>query len=232
MSTYLQLVQQVARDSGTVSGDGQPPTLVGITGRLAKMASWTNEAWRNIQNHRSAWRWMQGEFAGQTVAAQQRYTAAQLGIASRFAEWTIRDHDDISWSSYRTATGQSDEGALHFLDWSDFRVSQLRGTQVQGRPRFFSIDNENRVVLSPTPDAAFTIKGLYRKGVQDLVANGDIPELPERFHDLIKWKALELVGVNDENAPQLGPWILNGRRIMSELERDQLPRIRLCGPLA
>lgn len=233
MATYLELCQKVASESGTVSGESQPATVVSQTGRLGRVVRWTNDAWRNIQNHRSQWRWMRKELSGALVASTQRYTSTALGLTS-FAEWLVRGEDETRWSCYKTSTGVSDEGPLHFLDWDTFYETQLRGTApTNTRPRFFSVDDSDRLVFSPTPEAGYTVRGLYRKDVQTLAANSDTPEMPARFHDIILWEALKLLGNFDEAPlPQRAEWANNARKLMSELERDQLPPMRIGGALA
>jgi hypothetical protein len=234
MSTYLQLCQRAARESGTVSGDSSPSTVVGQTGRLGKIVSWIDSAWSDIQLDRSDWRWMRKELSATITSGTQRYTATALSVTS-FGQWITKgDFNEDRWSLYVTADGVSTEGLINYLPWDDFFVSQLRGTPPSnGRPRFFSIDDQNRLVFSPTPDATYTVRGLYRKGVQALTANADIPEMPADYHMLIVWEALKLLGNYDEaTLQQRAEWNQNARRIRFNLERDQLPPMGICGPLA
>jgi hypothetical protein len=239
VSTFLELAQKVASESGTVPArttTALPTTVVSQVGRLGRIVRWTNDAWRSIQNSRAQWRWMRGELSGTISSGTQRYLYSALGAGSptRFAEWIVRGEDETRWSCYKTSTGVSDEGPLNFLDWDTFYETQLRGTPpTNSRPQFFSIDDTDRLVFSPTPDATYTVRGWYRKDVQELSANSDTPEMPARFHDLILWEALKLLGNFDEAAVgQRAEWANNARIIRSQLERDQLPPIRICGPLA
>lgn len=239
MATYLALCQKLASDSGTISGT-LPSTVVGQTQRLAKIVRWTNDAWRSIQNAHGSWRWMRSDFAGQTVIGQRRYTGTDFGI-SRLAEWIYSGMpEENRYSCYKTATGVADEGPLCFLDWDMFYATKMRGPQTSGRPAYFTITPENEIALAPLPDAAYTVRGPYRKDVQDLTVpaaidaspDDNIPEMPVRFHDLIVDVALMMLGTHDEAQVQVPLWRLRQLSLFSDLERDQLPRISMAGTLA
>lgn len=231
MATFLALCQATAKESGTVSGDGLPASVTGATGREAKIIAWVQQAWRDIQNERDGWRWMQGEFSSETVSGTQRYTADDMGINERFAAWRGNgEADENRLSCYLTSTGRSDERMLEFWNWDDFFVQFLRGSEAErtGRPGYWTIAPDDRLVFAPTPDDAYTIRGLYRKDLQPLTGNDDVPEMPVRFHDLIKWKALIHLANHDESINQNPLWRLEYTRMMSELSRDALPKIRFA----
>lgn len=240
MSTFLQLVQQVASESGTISGT-YPTTVVGQTGRLAKMVRWTNEAWRQLQNAHAGWLWMQGRFYGPTVASTQSYAGTSFTDAdsaaaiTRFAKFLVTgDGTEDRISLYDPAIGASDETILRFLNWDDFYRLRMRGavSTDTGRPGWFTVSPQNKLFLSVIPDKVYTVRGLYRKSPQNLAADADTPEMPERFHDLVVEMALEYLGAHDESQVQFPLWRLRQFRHFSELERDELPPVTLAGALA
>lgn len=234
MATFLALCQQVASDSGTIDGNSTLPTaVIGQTGRLAKIVRWTNQAWRSIQNAHGSWRWMQAEFSSGNVASGTRaYSGSDLGL-TRHAEWAYSGRaDENRFTLYPTADGVAQEGQLEFVDYRDFYTRFMRGPQTNARPTYFTINPENKIALHPIPDAAYTIRGIYRKTPQDLTANDDEPEMPARFHDLIVDAALVSLGIYDEAVAQIPLWRLRQIVRFSELETDQLPRITLAGALA
>lgn len=232
MPTFLQLAQKVARESGTVS-DGQLTTVVGRTGRLRKVVDWTNDGYRQIQNANRSWGWLQDNFEANTVAATSRYTGAALGL-TRFAEWTCfhNPYDEDRFSIFDPAVGRTSEGALQFLDWDTFYTARLRGASTSGKPSYFSISPKGEIVLSPVPDAAYTLRGPYRQSPQELALDADVPEMPAHFHDTIVAAAVVMLSTHDEAAPNLALWQLRQLRDFSQLEREQLPRIGICGALA
>lgn len=221
---FLELVQQVASDSGTARNI---TTVAGATGRVGKIVGWTNRAWRAIQNAHGSWRWMEGEFEGDTVASQGAYSGSDFG-ATRFGTWLCtKTPEEARFFSYDPDADH--EGRLRFLDWTTFQTTQ-RGT-AEGRPAFFTITPDDRIRLSPIPDKVYKIRGPYRKDVQNLSVDGDEPEMPARFHDLIVDAALILLGASDES-PQMAVWRIRSMEGFSALERDQLPPVEICGPLA
>src|SRR4051812_1078862 len=106
MSTYLQLCQKLSRESGSVQGgDSQPGTVVGLTGRLAKLAGWVSDSWVELQTSRPDWLFLQKTFTGALITNNTEYGAASFGITD-FGGWIARDED---LSIYDPALGASDE---------------------------------------------------------------------------------------------------------------------------
>lgn len=236
---FLQICQKVSSESGTVSDSQTLSTVVGVTNRNKKIVRWVNDAWRQIQNAHSSWLWMKAEFYGPTVASQQRYAysgfndLATSAAITRFADWIYSESDcDSGISLYDPAIGVADEGILTFRSWDWFYKNRLRGTQTEDKPSEFTIAPDGKLVLSKTPDAVYTIRGRYRKDVQELAADADIPECPARFHDAIVDIALQMLGTHDEAPSQIPLWRMRQSQNFNNLERDQLPRLNLCGPLA
>jgi len=232
MSTFLQLCQTVGSESGTIT-DGKLTTVSGQTGRLAKVVRWTNRAWRNIQTAHAGWLWMRSDFTGGTSEDTRTYSGSDLGVSSRFGEFIYSGREDEGrYSIYKSATGVSDERPLIYRPYDYFYAVLMRGTQTSGYPRYFTITPDNKLALHPIPDGEYKVKGPYRKDVQDLASDSDEPEMPARYHDIIVDLALEFLTTFDE-APFQYP-LVKLRRIagFSELERDQLPKITLGGPLA
>lgn len=229
MATFLELCQAVARDSGTVSG-AQPVSVTGQSGRLAKICQFTAAAWTDIQNSRSAWAWMRKEFEGVTIAGTAEYTPAAWNIAD-LAAWIV---ESGSVTLYDQTIGPADEHEIALISWDRYRFAYGRGAQVQQRPVAFAVKPSNgALMLGPAPDGVYVVRGEYRSAPQVLTANTDVPALPARFHDAIKWRALQLLAEHDEAPTAMATAAANYRRALGELERDQLPQITIGGgPLA
>jgi hypothetical protein len=243
MATRLQLAQKVASEAGTVPGTGTLPTAT--TGQtdpyLVKIIRWVDDAWIQIQNTNASWLWMQSEFYGNLADGTQRYDYTDFNdltsaaAITRFADWIIdrRPYQDSGVSLYETAVGVSDEGPLSFMKWDEFYKTKLRGTVNEGKPTLFTVAPDQKLVFSYTPDDTYTVRGRYRKDVQTLAADGDIPECPVRFHDVIVDVALMMLGTHDEAPAQLPLWQMRNSKNFCALERDQLPRMEFSeGPLA
>lgn len=229
MSTFLELCQSVASHSGTVSGSGQPAAVTGQTGRLSEIVGWTAEAWTRIQNLENAWAWMRTEFSGTTTSGTARYTGASWSL-TRFARWvTEQDMTTI----YLQSTGVSDEGVINPISWSDWRIRYGRGSQINQKPVEFAVSPQMEFCLGPIPDDTYVVNGEYYKTAQTLAANADEPELPARFHDIIKWRALMFLHAYDEGSIGYIEAKDNFEGMLFDLRRDQLPRVSIgSGPLA
>lgn len=241
MSTFLELVNQLASEGGTVPNAQTSPMsdVTGITDDLKlKVISWIRSAWLSIQNAHREWLWMQSEFYGSTVASTARYAgtsfndAFALSAITRFSQWDCSGPRENRFKLYLPADGLAGAGRLQFEEWPDFYAYRMNNGAANGKPSIFSIDPQNRMVLSPTPDDVYTVIGPYRKSSQTLTSKTDVPEMPVDLHDVIVSVALELLGTHDEAPQQIPLWKLRQNRLFCELEAQQLPRVRLAGPLA
>lgn len=228
MATFLELCKKVAQDSNTIE-PSQITTVVDQTGRPALIVKWVGDAWRALQNAHANWRWMSGEFEGSTIINQARYAGSDFNL-TRFAEWTYTgESDEDRFSLYDPSIGVSDEGQILYLQWDEWYRRYTRGSQTAAKPNFFTVSPGNDLCLGPTPDAVYTVRGLYRKSPQELAADNDTPEMPTRFHDLIVDMALLRVGTHEESVQQFQLWQMRQFELFRQLERDQLPRVRLAG---
>ncbi len=227
MSTFLELCQGVARESGTFSGL-QPTSVANQSGRSLKVVNWTNEAWEIIQNLEASWKWLRTEFDLSntvTIADTARYTPAAWNITD-LAEWITEEREV---TMYLSSTGVSDEGNLTYIDWVDFRFLYTRGTQNTDRPFHWSVSPANEFCLGPTPDAVFVVNGEYRQTGQVMEENDDVPSLPARFHDIIIWQGVIILGEHDEAPPDAVATALRKYAMyLAALKRDRLPRVHIA----
>jgi hypothetical protein len=233
MSTFLELCQSVAAESGTMTGgESSISTVVDVTGRAAKVVRWTQQAWLDIQRSRPSWKWMTAEFEAPLVIAQGSYSGADFSL-TRVSKF-LGDNRSRRISAYQTSKGVSDEGFLQVIPIVDYLPVYTIGTNrtETGRPKVASIGDDGRLNIWPKPDVAHTVHGWYRRSAQNLSADADVPEMPSEFHSAIVWKALLLMGQYDEATTQYPFWNAEFRRVMVELERDQLPMIEVPGTLA
>jgi hypothetical protein len=229
MATFLELVQAVARESGTFPS--LPTSAVSQSGRSLDVVNWVQQTWRKIQTEHAAWLWMQDEFEGPTVVGQRRYDGTDMGL-TRWASFyrdpnPFTSHGQVSL--YQTSLGVSDERPLTYVEWPDFYGLYLRGTSStrQERPTIYAIDPARKLALWPLPDVAYTLRGQYRKSPQTLTANTDVPDMPAEYHDLIMYEALISLANFDEGMNQMPIWSVRAAQLRSGLHRDQLPRMRL-----
>jgi hypothetical protein len=235
--TFLDLCNQVASDSATFD-EGAIASVVSQTGRKAKIVRWTNMAWRSIQNAHVAWRWMQSEFSLNMSATTQRYsgtaaTDAFTSTTARFAEWICCGLGERRFRLYDSTIGLADIGPLQFVQWEAFYAQRVNTSAANGKPTMFSIDPANKLCLSPVPDSSnYVVVGPYRKSVQTLAVDADVPDMPTDFHDVISSVATGFLQVHDEGMQTLTLWKLRENNDFCRLEHRQLPPITFSGPLA
>lgn len=235
--TFLQLCALLATRSGAVGT--APAAVTGQTGRQAKCVDWIMNAWEIIQSDSTDWDWMQAEVAATALTINDMsYSGADLGIATRFGAFkSDRLVDGIAyrpWTIYDNSIGQSDETALREIPYLQWRTSYDRGSHDATRPVVYAIATDGSIRFGPKPDKAYRVRGEYRKTPQILAADGDTPELPDRFHQIIVWRAIMLIGGHDESDPQFQQAFQKYAELMLALQRECLPPINFggCEPFA
>lgn len=233
MSTFLELCQEVARESGTMTGGSSSIGSVATqSGRAGNIVKWTANAWRTIQTMRPTWKWMTGQFEKSLTIGQQAYSGTDLTITRHAA--FVADNRMKRITAYDPAIGFSDEGYLTVVPYQNFYpVYEIgAGRSTTGKPTVATIADDGRLMLWPSPDKAYMLRGWGRKTPQVLTANTDVPECPEEFHDIILWRALMFLGQYDEAVSQFPFWNVEFRRLLGLLEHSQLPMMELPGALA
>jgi hypothetical protein len=134
--------------------------------------------------------------------------------------------------SYKTSLGVANEFALSELPYLTYRSVYQTGPIVPGTPICFALAPNRKLLLGPKPSDEYTVNGQYWKAPQVLAADGDIPEMPEEFHMLIVWMALERYGLFESAGECIATGQKYAKRIMNRLELNQLPDIDMAPPLA
>lgn len=239
--TYLQLVQDTFAEcqfAGTA-----PVSVAGNIGAVADIVRWVRDGYREIQQRCPAWRWMRKKFALRTVVGNSNYA---YSVAKEDVFNTFDDNDEITEFShwhiqdrynpvriYREADGVAGETRMGFTTWDIFRAAYSVGAlQTQtGFPTVVTIDNADRLVLWPIPDAAYIVRGEYQRSPQVLQSDGSTPDMPAQFHELITYHAMSRYATNAVAPEVLARAREEGGRMMRALEFNQMPQMRLGGAM-
>lgn len=196
------------------------------TGELGRVVGWIQSAWMDIQNAQPNWRWM-------------RKSATIALVAGQSGGYDAPDADVATWCldtarNYITASGNITEIFMDFVEYDDFRDSYLYGAlrTAQSRPMVFTIEPANTLAFGPVPASGYTATNDYFKRASELDADTDEPDMPARFHMAIVWRALMLYGGFEAASESYARGQNEFSVLMSMLEIDQLPMIRMGGPLA
>jgi len=198
MATYLDLVNDLERESGTIQKGSRLSTVVGAPARQEKMVEWVAEAWRMIQLERTDWPWMRGEFEGPLAASVQRYSGNALGIVD-FGRWVRRSRDYQPFTVYDPDVGRKDEQRALYSDWICYKDRWDRGVHDWNRPTEVAVSPDGMLCVGATPNKAYRLRGEYYRRAQILTLNTDTPICPEEHHMLIVWRAMMLMGDHDES---------------------------------
>lgn len=241
--TFLQLCQATSREAGVAGGASVPTAVTGQTDEeLLRIIDYVKQSWVEVQNFPQSkgqlWRWMRVGFTLTTVASTGEYAFGSSAIVddetstqiARFRKWLINDDYDPP-KIYLNSSGVGSEHYMEYLDWDHFKSKYRLGTQNDGFPHHISINPQNELVLGPEPDAVYIVTGDFLRGAQNLSVNGDTPDMPGDYHDLIVFKALTKYGLY-ESAPEcITRGEHEGGKYMDALVADQLSEILMAGPL-
>jgi len=222
--TFLDLVRDLARETGTLAGGVNLSTVIGATGRADKLANWVQKAWRNIQNDQRDWLWMRSEFEGVLLQGADRYTATSFNI-TRLGEWRA-DTPYPTMFLHVPELGTDDTAPLEQIDYDEWRSSYGLDDEAQGRPDVWAISPQDEIVVGPTPDREYIIRGEYQRSPQALVNDLDIPEMPAKFHDLIVLEAARLLNQSDGAWDAMSAAAQEVITMRHQLKREQLEPIR------
>jgi hypothetical protein len=227
LATFLSLCADLARESGAV---GTPPaSVINQTGRQAKCVEWVRQGWRAIQTDNPDYSFLRSEIpANQAlVVGTTIYTPAALGISS-FARWYPDMPGYRPFTIYESGA-QAQENTLAFISYESWRERYNRGVHDPNRPVHYSVAPDRSLVVGPAPDKAYIIRGEYQRGPQTLVADGDIPIMPEQYHDAITWRAAMMLAAHDEAPFALQSATLKYLGFIYDMARDLLPEVSSGG---
>ncbi len=218
MSTYLELVQQLVGElgiGGANNGGVVPTTVSGQTGQLWNATKWIRDANNNINVLWSDWKYLARDYS-------EPLTIGNTSVPAHSGSEVVAKYDRASfWLDLTLSSAKQ----LGFVEWTLFRISHLPGSTSfsTGKPDAISQKRDGSLVLATPPNAAYTLTCEYWKRPDLLLADGDIPEMPEEFHRLILCEAAVKYG-NKEAAGE----IIQGMEaeyiyLMDKLEGSQAP---------
>lgn len=242
--TFLDLCQRAYQEC--VGTTGRPTAVTGQTGDLLRVVNWVAHAYDVICAEHTNWRFLRSTAYVNTIANDEDYApteftdsnlAAVIGSATvgKFASWCDLDPDtgDSTFLLYKQSDGVSTQQIFRSLPYGWFRQRYQVQPPGSTRPAEFTIrPRDNAIIVGPKPDAVYVVTGDYYRTAPPLVADGNEPLFPARFHMAIVWLAKRFYAGHAEDG---GAWTeANGNytEVMGGLEIDQLPPMKIAGPLA
>ena len=241
--TYLELCQETIEASGT----GEELALTSLTdvdqfrrGITRKVV----EAWRFVQTLHEGWGWRQRDFTAQLRAGVSVYTWNELfnGDGTRsippdigFRNWLAKPPGDGTGPEWYISSPDNDYGSVTPLTTISYEVMRARRLVLTApqKPTTFAISPSIQLILHAIPEAAHRIHGMHVTGVQTLVSENDIPNLPDdEYHDVIKWRAVMMVHGFDEADKSYMFAKEQYSELLESMSRKYLPSITVAGAVA
>jgi len=235
--TFLQLVTRSWQEMG-ISGDA-PTTVVSQTGEKKRVVDWVANAYRDICDEKEEWRFLRSAFTVNTVSGTEDYlpsdcTDSKLSAAitaDSFAKWVITKFD--TFRIYLTANGSDNQQQIWNRDFQWFRYQYQLQSRSDSQPIEFAIrDEDEAILLGPTPNDVYTVTGEYYRVAPDLALDADVPLFPARFHLAIVWRALRSYARYEEDTGLYVAADIDYKRVYGSLKKNQLPKMTLGGPMA
>lgn len=231
---YLALVRRLWLESGAGGASPGPSTVISQTGEYARLVTWINAAYADIQNAHTDWGWMRTTASFTTVASQATYAlgsgSGTTGVTvATFGEWARH-----TGRSYLTATGTPSEMELPYCQYESWRSNYQLGTNrtSTSRPQEFAIAPDKSICLGPVPLAGYTITLDYFTAPVDLALDADTPALPAAHHMAIVWKALMMYGAFEGASEVYDRGEVEFTKAMRRLTATRLPEVQFAGALA
>ena len=200
---FLALCQRLHLEIGGGPGDpGTNPTATtSQTGKLLQIVTWIQQAYTELQNSKSCWRWMITDATGVETIAIGDSSVTLLGASSNFDRLLPYDPNGMpNVLFYQSSIGITDMQPVEVLPWQlydgYYNSGNLSGSS--GRPTFCAVAPDSTLKFFPKADVAYKIKYQHKKTNQSLSATTDTPTLPTKFHDIIWMLALVYYGRGNE----------------------------------
>jgi len=188
--TFLELCQKTRRDIG-IQGTG-PTAVTGQTGNYQRLVDFVADADVKIQCLYEDWDFLRTIVSFNTVASSSTYTQSAITSANAVGKW------DIEAFSFKPDT--ANYRPLDNLDFHAWKNSGVRfALDPEDEPTQFVLDQDESIILTPTPDAIYPIRAEHWAAPVRMAANADVSVIPKRFHQIIIELATIKYAGYDEN---------------------------------
>lgn len=236
---FLELCQRTVRECAVSDSINVPSGVANQSGELRRVVDWVASSYLDICNEHENWKFLRSRFSLQTVAGKEAYaitdcTDTKVSAAmtvNGFGKWITEKAD--TFRIYRTADGANTQQRLWPGTYDWFRFHYQTQPPPNNKPVEYAIrEDDSAILLGPTPNDIFTVIGEYYRRAPALTADADVPLFPERFHESIVWRAVRRYAQHEEDGGLYTAADIEYKRLHGPLLIDQLPRMRLAGPLA
>lgn len=190
---FVDLTERLRYECG-VSGT-QLTTVQNLNGELLRLRNWIRDAWQELQQERTEWKFMRRQFSFDTVAGTQSYSLATVQAVNSNIDIDLYRQDSFSLD-LATAADRAQEQPLGMMGYDHFRNMYIVGYPASDptrwqRPMTASIDDAKTIWFGPAPDLSYRIRGECWINPQILVDDADVPIMPDKYHNVIVYRAMK-----------------------------------------
>lgn len=218
---FVELVDRVRMEGG-VSG-GKIATVQGdLRGETARLKAWVQDSWRDIQTERQNWKFLFRESSHPIP----QYTS--VIYPPEFEARTVAQWDPCTARIGPVGHGRHRSNPLVVENYFDMRDWMQTHPGQRSMPSRMSIHPRTEAIhLSPAADKEYEFFYDYWRIPQELNEDDETPIMPDRFHMLIVWWALERYGGYEVAQDVVTRAQRHASGLMSALIHDQLPGVSL-----
>lgn len=225
---FLEICQKVDVTSGI---QGMIQNVQNIVGAQEVIVHAVRDGFIDLQEERMTWEFMRRTIAFTTQVDKKEYTNFDIFGAPPVDPQPTDPYDTFGrWQklkpliSYRlqdlTTLRYS---KMVFVDFREFRHHLMNQVKT-GTPRYVTANEQNNnLLLHPTPDKAYSIEADYFVEPQILNDNANVPILPSRFHQMLVYRGLDRVGNFYGNNGLYQRYAVADAKMTGNLYRDQVP---------
>lgn len=175
---FKQLVSKVNLHAGLQG------TVVSVeaTDYQEYLAEAVRSAWIDLQNQRPDWKFLREIVTFSTSAGVSDYTNSNI-MASAGNSFGVAKWDRNSFFK--------DGEEMKELDWETYRKDPDKYNNTEDSKVFVVSEFRPQGLIIPSAGQSYSIQAEYYRTPQSLTSNTDSPLLPEEFHYIIVWRALE-----------------------------------------
>ena len=215
--TYLELcarANQMAGLQGTITA------VASVTGYQQNLVDYVAEAYEDLQNMRTDWRFMRSNVTFNTVQGTTEYSLSTIGITDH-GRWL----DNIA---YADSNGYLIR--LRPQNYDRFLLEET-GNTVQSKPFKYTEDPVDRHLYINEPDGVYAITAHYMTKAVVLALDADVPLLPSQFHLLIAYLGAMKMANFMGNTNMYSKLQVDADYLLGSMMRSELPpkKMRVVG---
>lgn len=221
--TFVDLVERLRMECG-VSG----PVITTVQGALPReierLKKWTITAWEEVQLKHPDWEFLR------TASSHVIPQYASLLSPTEYAAGTVADWKIDTFRIASNGGGFDESVPISFIDYETWRITDGLDSTKYARPNSITVRVKDKALfVGPSADLAYELYYDYYRTPQALSADADVPICPARFHMIIVYNAMQMYGRYEAAPEVLADGARNYRRMLAEMEVDQLPAVFMPG---